>query len=164
MIKLTYSMVLLATWTFVVGCSEKAQETAEKTPSTPAADAGAGEEGHSHGEGPHGGAVADWGGGKYHVEFTVNHDTQEATVYVLDNNAKSPAPVKAENLLLSISEPAFQVDLMPSPLEGETEGTSSRFVGKHESLGIVQEFAGTISGEVEGTPYAGDFKEVAHGH
>lgn len=164
MIRFAYSMVLLATLIFVTGCGEKPQEPVEKTPSTPAADTGSGDEGHSHGEGPNGGAVADWGGGKFHVEFTVNHDTQEATVYVLDNNAKSPAPVKAEKLLLSISEPSFQVELMPSPLEGEAEGASSRFVGKHESLGIVQEFAGTISGEVEGTPYAGDFKEVAHGH
>lgn len=163
MIRLTYSMLLLAALTFVTGCSEKPQERAEKTPSTPTAGTGSGEEGHSHGEGPNGGAVADWGGGKFHVEFTVNHDTQEATVYVLGSDAKSPAPVKAEKLLLSISEPSFQVELTPSPLEGEAEGASSRFVGKHESLGIVQEFAGTISGEVEGTPYAGDFKEEPHG-
>jgi hypothetical protein len=119
---------------------------------------------HSHGDGPNGGAVADWGGGKYHVEFTVNHDTQEATVFVLDSNAKEPAPIPAEKLLLSINEPSFQVDLSASPLDGEEGGNSSRFVGKHEKLGVVQEFAGTISGEVDGTPYAGDFEEVAHDH
>ena len=157
-------MLLLATLALVAGCSGNTEKPAEKTPSTLAVDTGSGEEGHSHGEGPNGGAVADWGGGKYHVEFTVNHDTQEATIYVLDRNAKSLAPVKAEKLLLSINEPSFQVDLMPSPLEAEADGASSRFVGKHESLGIVQEFAGTISGEVEGTPFAGDFKEVPHGH
>lgn len=48
---------------------------------------------------------------------------------------------------------------MPMPQEGETGGTSSRFVGKHESLGIVREFAGTISGTVDEKPYAGDFQE-----
>ncbi len=114
--------------------------------------------GHSHGAGPNGGAVADWGGGAYHVEFTVNHDTQEATVYVLGSDAKTATPIDAEKLLLSINDPSFQVDLMPVPMDGESGG-SSRFVGKHESLGIVQEFDGTISGTVGGTPYAGDFKE-----
>lgn len=117
-----------------------------------------------HGAGPHDGTLADWGGGKYHVEFTVDHDKQEATVYVLADDEKTPAPIKAADgkLVLSINDPKFQVDLVASPLEGEAEGTSSRFVGKHESLGIVREFSGTIIGEVEGTPYAGDFKEEPH--
>ena len=133
----------------VVGCGETpAPEKPLETP--PPADSA--EKGHSHGEGPNGGAVADWGGGKYHVEFTVDHDAQEATVFILDDNAKDPAPIKSEKLLLSISDPAFQVELMPVPLEGEAEGISSRFVGKNEKLGVVQEFAGTISGEAEGTP------------
>ena len=161
MIRLMNSMMLLATLIFVAGCAEKTPAPAEKTP---AASSETGEKGHSHGEGPNGGVVADWGGGKYHVEFTVNHDTQEATVYVLDSNAKAPAPIPAESLLLTINEPSFQVDLQAAPLEGESEGMSSRFVGKHEKLGIVQEFAGTISGEVEGTPFAGDFKEEPHEH
>jgi len=156
--QLTISAIALLA---VMGCSE--QPKPEQTPATPPPAAST-EEGHSHGEGPNGGAVADWGGGKYHVEFTVNHDTQEATVYVLDNNAKNPAPLKIEKLLLSIKDPSFQVELLPQPLDGEAEGTSSRFVGKHEKLGVVQEFAGTISGEADGTPYAGDFKEEAHGH
>lgn len=120
--------------------------------------------GHGHGAGPHEGTLADWGGGKFHVEFTVDHDKQEATVYVLGSDEKTPAPIKATDgeLLLTIKEPSFQVELMARPLEGETEGNSSRFVGKDEKLGVVQEFEGTISGEVEGTPYAGDFKEEPH--
>jgi hypothetical protein len=155
--------MLLAATTSVVGCSENAREPgSEENP--PAAGAGAGEMGHQHDEGPHGGAIADWGGGEYHVEFTVDHEKQEATIYVLDANAQSPAPVPAESLLLTISDPSFQVELQPVPLEGEAEGTSSRFVGQHEKLGVVQEFAGTISGAVAGTPYAGDFEEHAHEH
>lgn len=164
MIRFTYSMLLLATLAVMVGCSEKTQRPADRSPSTPAIDSGAGEEGHSHGEGPNGGVVADWGGGKYHVEFTVDHEAQQATVYVLDSDAQSLAPVKAESLLLTINDPSFQVELQSVPLEGEAEGTSSRFVGKHENLGIVQEFAGTISGMVEETPYAGDFQEEPHDH
>ena len=52
-----------------------------------------------------------------------------------------------------------EMDLEAKPLEGEAEGTSSRFVGTHDTIGIVQEFADTISGVVEETPYTGDFKE-----
>jgi hypothetical protein len=125
------------------------------------------QEGHGHeehGSGPHGGTITDWGGGAYHIEFTVDHDKQESTVYVLGSDEKTPAPIKAAKLLLTITEPSFQVDLVAQPLDGESADKSSRFVGKHESLGKVQEFAGSVSAEVEGTPYAGDFKETAEGH
>ena len=84
-------------------------------------------------------------------------------MYVLGDDEKTAAPIKAATILLNINAPKFQVELAAAPLEGEAEGTASRFIGKHDSLGKVQEFAGTISGEVEGTPYAGDFKEEPHG-
>ena len=67
-------------------------------------------------------------------------------------------------VLLSIGDPELMAELLPVPLEGETDGLSSRFVGKNEKLGIVQEYAGTMSAEIEGTPYTGDFKEEAHDH
>ena len=122
------------------------------------------EHSHSgHGAGPHDGAVADWGGGKFHVEFTVDHDKKEATVYILGGDEKTPAPIKSEKILLNIKDPRFQVELAAKPLDGEKDGLASRFVGNHDSLGKVQEFAGTISGEIDGTPYAGEFAEEAHG-
>ena len=114
---------------------------------------------HNHGAGPHGGTIAEWGGGSYHVEFTVDHQSKEATVFVLGDDAKKPNPIAATQILLSIQEPAFQVHLQPKPLEGEPAGSSSRFSGTHENLGIVREFSGTIGGEVDGTPYAGNFEE-----
>ncbi len=160
---------LLLALTFAIGC-DSAKPPAPKTTPPPAASTTPAKDDHghkhaAHGAGPHEGAVADWGGGKFHVEFTVDHDKQEATVYILGSDEKSPAPIKAADgkVLLAIKEPSFQVELTAPPLEGEAEGTASRFVGKHESLGIVQEFAGTISGEVDGTPYTGEFKEEPHG-
>ena len=42
-------------------------------------------------------------------------------------------------------------------------GTSSRFVGKHEKLGVEQEFAGEVSGDVDGRPLAGEFEEKPEG-
>jgi hypothetical protein len=118
--------------------------------------------GHTHGDGPHGGMIVDWGGGAYHVEFTVDHDNKEATIYILGSDEKSPAPVRADNVMLFIDDPMTDLQLAAKPLEGETGGKSSRYVGTHDTIGIVKEFAGTISGEIEGTPYTGDFKEEPH--
>jgi hypothetical protein len=143
---------------YTAGCKKESEQAASNENQSSESTKG----GHSHGSGPNGGAIADWGGGKYHAEFTVDHDKKQATVYILDSDAKAPAPVKASELVLSINDPAFEVELRPQPLEDETGGASSRFVGQHDNLGIVREFAGTISGEVDGTPYAGDFKEEPH--
>jgi hypothetical protein len=142
----------------IAGCSSPPPPTADTK-----AKGGAPAEHAEHAPGPHEGLVIDWGGGKYHAEFTVDHEKKEATVYILGSDEKTPAPVKAASITLSINEPAFEVELKAQPLEGEGGGTSSRFVGTHDNLGIVREFEGTIIGEIEGTPYAGDFKEGPHG-
>jgi hypothetical protein len=107
--------------------------------------------------------LTDWGGGAYHVEFAVDHESKEAAVYILASDEKSPAPIRADKIQLWISDPMTEMELLANPLEGEAEGTSSRFVGTHETIGIVREFSGTISGVVDGTPYTGDFKEEPHG-
>ena len=121
-------------------------------------------EGHAHGVGPHDGTVADWGGGKYHVEFTVDHVKQQATVYILGSDEKTPSPIDPESIELSITDPEMQVVLNAEPQEGDPEGKTSRYVGTHEKLGVVQEYAGTMTGVVDGTPYSGDFKEEPHGN
>jgi hypothetical protein len=155
--------VATAAMTFLSGCGGS-NDPAPKSPAAqPTAKTTESGGGHGHGAGPHDGALADWGGGKYHVEFTVDHDKKESVVYVLGSDEKTPDPIKADKLLLSITKPDFQVELTADPLDGEAEGTSSRFVGTHDSLGIVQEFAGTISAEVDGTPYVGEFSEEPHG-
>ncbi|MEO8269533.1 MAG: hypothetical protein ABI557_07435 [Aureliella sp.] len=116
----------------------------------------------AHGTGPHEGTVADWGGGKYHVEFTVDHDKQEGTVYIFGSDEKSPVPIDAESIDLSINDPVMQVTLNAAPQKDDPAGKASRFVGNHEKLGVVQEYAGTIAGVIDGTPYSGDFIEEAH--
>ncbi len=143
---------------FVIGCGK----TPAPTPS-PQTQAGAGDQEHGHGSGPHGGTLTDWGGGAYHVEFTVDHNQKEATVYIIGSDEKSPSPIKADKVQLVINDPMTEMELVAKPLEGEAEGTSSRFGGTHDTIGIVKEFAGTISGQIDGTPYTGDFKEEPHG-
>src|SRR5262245_61308003 len=81
------------------GCGSATTQAEKKANSGTAGEHGA------HGAGPHGGTISDWGGGKYHVEFTVDHGKKEATVYILGDDEKTPAPVKASKLLLSINDP-----------------------------------------------------------
>jgi len=164
MLRSSYLIWLLAAGTLLSGCREQASEPAGEAATRSAASSPATDHEHSHGAGPHDGVIADWGGGKYHVELTVNHLTKEATVYVLGSDARSPAPVHAESVLLSISDPSFQMDLKPVPMEGESGGLCSRFVGTNEGLENVQRIAGTISGQIGGTPYAGDFQGTSHDH
>jgi len=167
-LKLT-SLIAIGSLAVFVGCGGSQPPATSGTPAAPSQPAAHPDDhAHSgHGAGPHDGTLADWGGGKFHVEFTVDHDKQEATVYVLGDDEKTPSPIKAQEIQLSISDPVMQVTLKASPQEGDPEGSASRFVGNHESLGVVQEYAGTITGIVEDTPYSGDFKEEpqgAHSH
>jgi hypothetical protein len=161
-----FSLITTSALVLAAGCNGS-KEPDKQTNTPPAAENNAdhGDHDHAaHGAGPHDGTLADWGGGAYHVEFTVDHDKQQATVYVLGDDEKTAVPIEAKEIQLSISDPAMQVTLKAMPQEGESAGSASRFVGNHESLGVVQEYAGTISGVVDGTPYSGDFKEVAHAH
>jgi hypothetical protein len=163
--------ITLAACVGFVGCNPPAN-TPEATTTNTASDHGHDHgngtqdhsvEGHAHGVGPHAGTVADWGGGKYHVELTVDHDQQQATVYVLGSDEKTPTPIDATSIELSIKDPEMQVTLQAVPQEGDPQGSSSRFIGTHEKLAVVQEYAGTMTGVVGGTPYSGDFDEEAHG-
>ena len=122
--------------------------------------------GHDHPhEGPHHGALVEWGEEEYHAEFTVDHKAKEATVYVLDGSAKKAAPIDAKELTLTLkATPPVTVKLTPKPDAGDPAGQSSRFTGTHEALGKEQEFEGTVSGVVNGKPYSGDFKEEPHDH
>jgi len=172
------SVTVLLSVSFMIGCGDTAEQPATQQSGTESEpDHGhphdgesahghshEGDGSHSHGAGPHDGTLADWGGGKYHVEFTVDHDKKEATVYVLGSDEKSAVPITAESVLLTIKEPQLQAELLPVPLDGESDGKSSRFVGTHDGLATVMEYEGTMSAEVDGTPYAGNFKEEVHDH
>ena len=168
------SLLTIACFLGFVGCK---QQSASTTPApTVATDAqghehAEGEEdrdhtvaGHGHGVGPHDGVIADWGGGKYHVEFTVDHEKNQATAYVLGGDEKTPAPIDAASIELNIVDPEMVVTLDASPESSDPSGKASRFIGTHEKLGIVQEYEGSLTGVIDGTPYSGDFNEQAHDH
>ena len=144
---LTFTLFAVAV---LAGCEPAKPPAAAKTAATPADD-------HDHGAGPHGGTVIEFG--KWHGEFCVDHARQEATVYILSGNLKRPVAFAADKLTLSLKEPKLQIELKAAPQEADPAGKASRFVGTHPALGKEQEFAGTVSGVVDGKPYLGDFEE-----
>jgi len=168
------SFVAIAAFVFLVGCDSKpagtttgvggSSNSGEHVHDDGTVHQGHDVEGHTHGKGPHGGVVADWGGGKFHVELTVDHDKQQATVFILGGDEKTATPIDAEEVTLTIKDPTLTVALKPSPQESDSDGKASRFVGTHENLGIAKEYEGSLSAAVSGTPYSGNFKEVAHEH
>lgn len=111
-----------------------------------------------HGAGPHKGTVFDFGGGKYHGEFVVDHKTKEATVYLLGADEKTPAPVRADKLRLVVTNttPKVEIDLLPTDAK---DGSASAFTGRHEGFGKVMEYKGTVRFNVGDTQYSGDFEE-----
>lgn len=122
---------------------------------------------HDHPDhGPHGGALVEWGEEDYHPEFTVDHAKKQATVYILDRNAKKASPIATETITLTLTHrtPPVQVTLKADPQEGDPAGSASRFVGTHEELATEMEFKGEISGKVGDKPYAGTFAEKPHDH
>lgn len=148
----------LSALTLSSGCSQRPISPSKKTDAKKPA--------HDHpDEGPHNGALAEWGE-KYHAEFTVNHDTKTATVFILDESAKKNVPIPADTITLTITnvKPPVQIPLKADPEKDDPKGQSSRFVGTHEKLATVMEFKGEISGKVGETPYVGTFEEKAHDH
>lgn len=146
----------------LAGCTS--HEAPTKDTKAPAADKGRPDD-HGHPEeGPHGGALAEWGEEEYHAEFTVDHGKKQATVYILDGSAKKAVPIQAETLSLIIKnvQPPAASTLKAEPQKDDPKGMASRFVGQHDALAKEMEFEGEISGKVGDKPYAGEFEEKAH--
>jgi len=162
-------MLALAILTLVLGCGKKPSQTevdSKKVEAQAKAKAAAKDGDHEHegehGAGPHGGTIVEFG--KIHAEFTVDHDKKSTTVYILSGDLKKAVPLTSDKLVLSIRTPAFTVDLKPMPLADEPKGLSSRFTATHDNFGKEQEFEGTITAEIDGKPYSGDFKEKPEDH
>ena len=156
--------LLAMSLTFALGATGCGDKTA--TPTTaPKAQVVEGEGEHNHGKGPNGGVVFDLG--KYHAEFTVNHDKKECTVLMIsgDNENAKPMAVAAKELTLSTKETKTKegkavppMTIVLKPVE-EKDGKASKFVGTDAGLGNVADFAGTVAGEVNRKPASGEFKE-----
>ena len=129
----------------VAGCTKSDHAgTASPAASVPATKPDAHADHPSHG--PHGGALAEWGDEEYHAEFTVDHPTQQATVYILDGTAKKAKPIAAKRLTATLkTTPPVTVTLDAAPQAGDPPGQASRFAGKAAALGKEQEFADQLA-------------------
>ncbi len=94
-----------------------------------------------------------------------NHDKQECTILVLGDDQKTLTAVAATELILSINETKTADGTVVSPMTitvspaNPTDGKASKFVGADPGIGNVAEFAGTVSGEIDGKPSMGEFTE-----
>ena len=90
---------------------------------------------HEHpSEGPHHGTLIELGKEEFHAELV--HDDKSVTIYVLDSAAKNSVPVDASEVLINIlkdGKPA-QFKLAATPVEGDPDGKSSRFVDSGTEL------------------------------
>ncbi|MBL8821111.1 MAG: hypothetical protein JNJ77_00890 [Planctomycetia bacterium] len=160
---LTVSALAFAFLTLPVGCQKQEQAAKGNAPKKE-------KDAHDHAhpeEGPHGGALAEWGEHEYHAEFTVDHNAKSVTVYVVDGDAKKAPKVevsKITKVTLTITNvsPPITLELKHDPAKTDSKGIA--FVGTHDQLGKVMEFKGTIGGTVDGLHYSGDFKEESHNH
>ncbi|MEO2089713.1 MAG: hypothetical protein ABGY75_09480, partial [Gemmataceae bacterium] len=131
-----------------VGCG------AQPAPQTPVVTAPTADK-HDHpATGPHGGPLAEWGDHQFHAEFTVDHETGTAVVYILDANAKAAVPIAAKQLTLSLklNEPTT-LSLTPRPQPGDPAGKASAFEGRHDALRAMRRLAGTVGGQFDGARY-----------
>ena len=156
---------LLLTALAVAGCSQQGSSPkgAVKGDKAAAKDGGKKEDHAPHGKGPNGGVIFDLG--KYHGEFTVDHDKKECTVLVIGDDEKTPTPVAAKELTVTTKEsktkdgkvvPPMTIKMLP---KDEAGGKASKFVGTDPGLGNVADFEGTVIGEIGGRPSQGEFKE-----
>jgi hypothetical protein len=111
---------------------------------------------HRAAVGPHGGPLADWGGGAFRLEVVPDREAGTVTVYALDRWAKRPKPVDAGSLTLTLAtDPETVVRLDPAP--ADAAGRSSRFTARHEAFRGTGPLAGTVAGTAGGKAYSGPF-------
>jgi len=152
--------MLVATVVYV-GCAKS--DEAAKPSATSGSTVPATPPEHTHGTGPNGGVVFDFGG--HHGEFTVDHGKKECMVVVLGDDEKTPTPVTATELILVTQETKMGDGTAVAPMTitlkpaDTKDGKATKFVGSDPGLGNVADFAGTVSGEVDSKPAQGEFKE-----
>lgn len=153
------SVALLFVSFVAVGCSgsDKKDKTDDKKDKEKETDK------HTHGKGPNGGVVFDFG--KNHGEFTVDHDKKECTLLILGSDEKTIKPVAAKDLTVNIKAtktkegkdvPAMEIKMAA---QGAVDGKASKYVGKDPSLAMKADFEGSVVGEIDGKPTQGTFKE-----
>lgn len=89
---------------------------------------------HLHyGAGPHGGTLLELGGDDFHAELVFDHDSHAIRIFLYGGDAKTPLPSRAPHAKLVLDKDRT-ITLRSLPLEGESNGMSSRFELIDENL------------------------------
>jgi hypothetical protein len=122
-----YRFIYLLLFVALAGCGSPA-------PNAPVAEAPHDHD-HDHAAGPHGGTILELG--EHHGELVHDDVAGTVTVYILDGAAAENVPVDAKEATINITREglAKQFPLTATPVEGEAEGKSSRFVSSDKELG-----------------------------
>jgi hypothetical protein len=151
----------------MIGCSKSSDAPPAAASKTTDASKAPAEAAHTHGAGPNGGIVFEVG--SRHAEFTVDHPKHECKFVFLGDDEKTPAAVAAAEFILIIQEtktadgtavPSMTVAMLPVDA---ADGKASTFVGTDPGIGNVADFAGVVTGEIDGKPISGNFDEAAGG-
>ncbi|MBM3980724.1 MAG: hypothetical protein FJ304_10645 [Planctomycetes bacterium] len=143
---------------WATGCGKKDESSAAKPDPKPAPKKGVSED-HTHGTGPNGGVVFDFGGGKYHGEFKPDHKKKEATVWILGLDAKTAVPLKVAKLRLVIANTTPKIELDLLAVNPDKDGKAHEFRGTSDGLAVEKEYEGTVTFTLDGKQYNGDFEE-----
>jgi hypothetical protein len=111
-----------------------------------------------HGDGPHGGPLAEWEE-KYHGEFTLDAAKKQVTVYILDDTAKAAPKIdaaKITNVTVTVakSKPPITLELKHDAKRSDDKGIA--FVGTHDHFEKSGEMTVNISADIDGKHYSND--------
>src|SRR6266508_3636234 len=110
----TVTLALLVAALTLTGCSQKTDTKPSTDGKGAAKEVGSKADHAPHGQGPNGGVVFDLG--KYHAEFTVDHDRKQCMVVVLGSDEKTPTAVAASDLTLTTKETKTKEGMVVPPM------------------------------------------------
>ncbi|MFG0336236.1 MAG: hypothetical protein ACF8TS_22995 [Maioricimonas sp. JB049] len=125
---------------------------------------------HHHDLGPNGGHLVELGDEQYHAEVVLDASERILTVYLLGPDAKSPAPIAAEELTFNLDagDKPQTITLVAIPVEADGENMASRFVSEAdalpESVQDAEDLHGSVAVMIDGTSLTGKVSHDHHGH
>lgn len=124
-----------------IGCGNQKNGDAKKVDKK-----GNGENDDHPTEGLHGGTLLEVGKDHaFHAEFLFDRDKKSVTIHILDGTGKKAKPIAAKEVIISANHHGEQEThkLPAKPMDGETDGKSSRFESNADDLVHVLREKGT---------------------
>lgn len=165
MVRSTFASCLaIAASLLLTGCGGEQEEEFKPLENQPAQVE---MEHHHHDEGPHGGHIIDLGDHEYRAELTMDEQSRQVTVYLLEHDTDDPVAIEDESITLNLRarDQPTQVTLSAAPQEGEAEGKASRFQAPGDQIPQqikdIEELEGELAVKIGEKSYTG---EIEHDH